>query len=178
MKQNIIRSTKLVSKCIGISRILGFVRMVLMAKVFGTSIFASAFFIAFMIPNMFRRLFGEGALSAAFVPVFTESIEKEGMDEANKFAGKVATLLGFVLLLFVTAGVFGSIIWQKVSTVGDKTSAVLPLLTIMLPYAFFICMVALFMGMMNSRKHFFVPAATPILLNVVWKIKLKKTRAF
>lgn len=164
----IFHSTRIVGLCTGISRLLGFARMMLMANLFGTSLYVSAFFIAFQIPNMFRRLFGEGALSAAFVPVFTESLEKEGLEEANRLVGKVMTMLGAVLAVILLLGFIVIAIWMNFLSPGEKMVAVLPLMGIMLPYMFFICMVALFMGILNSRHHFFVPAATPMLLNIIW----------
>ncbi|OVE76773.1 murein biosynthesis integral membrane protein MurJ [bacterium E08(2017)] len=166
--KSVLKSASLVSACTGASRLLGFLRMWLMARVFGTSLVASAFFVAFSIPNLFRRLFGEGALSAAFVPVFTESIEKDGIEEANRLAGKVATMLAAAMLCIIFAGLIFVTVWMERFELGPKAATVLPLLRIMLPYMFFICMVALCMGILNSRKHFFVPAATPVLLNVIW----------
>ena len=139
-----------------------------MAVFFGTSLAKSAFDVAFKIPNLFRRLFGEGALSAAFIPVFTESIEKGGLADANRLAARAMSMLGTalgvivlgcLLLLTLALGRFG---------LGERTAAVLPLLRIMFPYMFFICMVALCMAILNSFHHFAVPAATPIILNLVW----------
>ncbi|MFC1497220.1 murein biosynthesis integral membrane protein MurJ [Verrucomicrobiota bacterium] len=172
MKNNIIRSTSVVGVCTGLSRVLGLFRMILMASLFGTSVYASAFFLAWTVPNMFRRLFGEGALSSAFVPVFTESIEKEGLQEANRLAGRVMSMLGSFLLVIVLLGLLLVSVYLQFVPTGEKVNAVLSLLRIMLPYLFFICMVALCMGMLNSRHHFFVPAATPVLLNVIWILVL------
>ncbi len=169
---SVVRSAKTVSKCIATSRLLGFVRMMLMSHFFGTSIFVSAFFLAFQIPNMFRRLFGEGALSAAFVPVFAESIERDGIEEANKLASKVITMLASALLLILAGGFIMIALWKKCFSPAEDWLIAMPLMNIMLPYMFFICMVALFMGILNSRHHFFVPAAAPILLNVVWIVSV------
>lgn len=166
--KRIIRSTAVVGICTALSRLLGLVRMVLIARFFGTSLFVSAFFVAFRIPNMFRRLFGEGALAASFVPVFTESIEKDGMEEANQLAGKVITMLTTVLLLILAASFILTNAWYRFFPIDAKTAAVLPLSRIMMPYMVFICLVGLCMGMLNSRHHYFVPAATPVLLNIIW----------
>lgn len=170
--RNLIRSTAVVSAGTGLSRILGLVREIFMARLFGTSLAKSAFDIAFLIPNLFRRLFGEGALSAAFVPVFAESIEKEGVESANRLAGKVMTMLGTALAAIVIGGILLATVSIKFLTLGEKAAAVLPLLRIMLPYMFFICLVAFCMAILNSFHHFAVPAVTPVLLNVVWIVTL------
>ncbi len=151
-----------------LSRVLGFLREVLMAHFFGTTLAKSAFDIAFKFPNLFRRLFGEGALSAAFVPVFAEALEQEGPEAARNLAGRVATLLATVLLM-ITLGTIGvvTIVLHNVG-LGEKSAAVLPLLRIMFPYMLFICLVALCMGILNAVHRFALPAATPIVLNVVW----------
>jgi len=144
-----------------------------MAVLFGTSLSKSAFDVAFTIPNLFRRLFGEGALSAAFVPVMTETLTKEGLEDANKLVSRAMTMLGVSLAAIVLGGV---LMITTVLSVGvelsPKAAAVLPLLRIMLPYMFFICLVAMCMAVLNSLHHFAVPAATPVLLNVVWILVL------
>jgi putative peptidoglycan lipid II flippase len=139
-----------------------------MAFVFGTSLAKSAFDVAFRIPNLFRRLFGEGALSAAFIPVFTAAKEREGMAEANRLFSQIGTLLAAVLLIIVGSGVLLIAGVERTYSLGPRAAAVLPLLRVMLPYVFFICLVALSMGALNSLGHFAVPAFTPIVLNLVW----------
>jgi len=143
-----------------------------MATLFGTSLVQSAFVIAFRIPNLFRRLFGEGALSAAFVPVFSESLAKEGREKAWRLATAAITLLGTVLAAIVLIVVLVTSASIKLLPLGEKAAMVLPLLRIMFPYMFFICLVALCMAILNSFHHFLVPAGTPILLNVVWILTL------
>ena len=167
-ERRLLKSTAVVSAGTSISRILGFVREMLMAWLFGTSLAKSAFDVAFKLPNLFRRLFGEGALSAAFVPVFTGTLEKDGLEEANRFAGNIAGMLGTALVAIVLGGILLISVVLRFPGLGERASVVLPLLRIMLPYTFFICLVALCMGMLNSFHHFAVPALTPVLLNVVW----------
>lgn len=162
------RSAAIVSSGTAVSRVLGLVREMLMAWFFGTSLAKSAFDVAFRIPNMFRCLFGEGALSAAFVPVFTESLEKEGAEDARRLAGAAFTLLAAVLAALVGAGVLLATAALHFLDLGERMTAVLPLLRIMLPYTFFICLVALCMGMLNACHHFLLPAFTPVILNLVW----------
>ncbi len=169
---NVIRSAAVVSSGTMLSRILGLARLMLMAAFFGTSLALSAFVVAFRIPNLFRRLFGEGALSAAFVPVFTETLEKEGRDAAWRLATAVMTLLGTVLAGIVIVVVAGTTVAMASMSLGEKAAAVLPLLRIMFPYMFFICLVALCMGILNSFHHFAVPAFTPVVLNVIWILAL------
>lgn len=169
---SILRSAALVSVWTGLSRALGLVRHMLMAQMFGTSLVQSAFVVAFKIPNLFRRLFGEGALSAAFVPVFSESIEKEGAGGAWPLASAVMSLVGIVLVAIVVAVILLTSAFIEFVPLGEKAAVVLPLLRIMFPYMFFICMVAVCMAILNSFHHFLTSAATPVLLNVVWILTL------
>lgn len=168
MSRRILKSTAVVSLGTGVSRILGLVREILMAHYFGTSLAKSAFDVAFRIPNLFRRLFGEGALSAALVPVLTKTSESEGREAANRLVGQVMTLMGVVLLSVVAVGVLGISLALEHGSWGARVGAVLPLLRTLLPYTFFICMVALCMAILNSHHHFALPAFTPVALNVVW----------
>jgi len=165
---NVFRHAYLVSLFTGLSRLLGFLREVFMAQYFGTTLAKSAFDVAFRVPNLFRQLFGEGALSAAFVPVFSEAIEKDGLVAAKQLAGSVATMLATVLLM-ITLGtmlMITAVLW--VVPLGAKATAILPLLRIMFPYMACICLVALSMGIHNTVHRFALPAATPIVLNLGW----------
>ena len=167
-----MRSAAVVGICTSVSRVLGLLREVLMGFFFGTSLAQSAFVVAFKIPNLFRRLFGEGALSAAFIPVFTKSLEKDGRDAAWSLAGKVMTLLASVLVALILVALL-LITWAEHRfDFGERAAATLSLLRIMLPYTLFICLVALSMAILNSLRHFLVPAATPIVLNIVWILTL------
>ncbi len=99
-----LRHVSIVSTLTGLSRAMGLLREVAMASMFGTSLAKSAFDVAFRIPNLFRAIFGEGALSAAFVPVFTETLQQDGREAANRLAGRIATLLGTCLVMITTHG--------------------------------------------------------------------------
>lgn len=171
-QQSIFRNAAIVGALTGGSRVLGFVREVLMAYFFGTSLLKSAFDVAFRIPNLFRRLFGEGALSAALVPVYTATMERRGMTEANRLGSRVMSLLAaflsFVSVLIILVAFLVPLIFSP----GEKTVAVLSLLRIMMPYMVLICLVAFCMAILNSHGKFAVPAATPVILNVVWIIVL------
>jgi putative peptidoglycan lipid II flippase len=164
----LFKHARIISLFTGLSRILGLLREILMARFFGTSLAKSAFDIAFKIPNLFRRLFGEGALSAAFIPVFSETIDKEGPEAARVLAGRVFTLLATILTLITLSTIALITIAINNADLGLKWSAILPLLRIMFPYMLFICLVALAMGILNANMRFALPAATPIILNLVW----------
>jgi len=133
----------------------------------GTSFINSKFGLAFMIPNLFRRLFGEGALSSAFVPTFVQTKEREGLDQAYLLANKIFSGLIIVLsVLSLLVIIVASFLVTK--QVSPEEALFLELLRIMQPYTIFICMVALCMALLNSLNHYVIPAATPCLLNTVW----------
>jgi len=155
-----------------LSRVLGMVRDMLTARFFGTSLVISAFFVAFRIPNLFRALFGEGALSSAFVPVFMASRRNEGEAAAWLLARRVLTLIGLVLIGIVVLGVVGISLALWIPGLKETSAAVLPLARIMLPYVFFICMAALGMAILNSYRLFSVSAFTPALLNITWILSI------
>lgn len=155
-----------------VSRILGLVREMAMAYFFGTSALKSAFDIAFIIPNLFRRLFGEGALSSAFVPVFSETLIKEGRDSAQRLAVRVISLLVLFLGGVTVAGILLTYPLAHVLSAGSRWLIPLPMLRVMLPYALFICVAALVAGMLNTLGKFAVSALTPFLLNLIWIVTL------
>jgi putative peptidoglycan lipid II flippase len=136
-----------------------------MAWFFGTSLAKSAFDVAFRLPNLLRRLFGEGALFAAFVPVFTETLDREGKEEASRLLSRAMTLVTIALSIVVLAGMVAAGLWMQIGSPGERAAAVLPLLRIMLPYSVLICLAALFMAALNSMGHFAAPAAAPMVLN-------------
>lgn len=149
------------------SRVLGMVREIVFAALLGQTWVASAFYFAFTIPNLFRRLLGEGALTAAFIPVFTERAEKEGTESAYEVATKVGSLL-LVVCCAVSALVM-AVLWLAPVLVATppKTQLILSLTATMMPYMIFVCVAALWMAILNARGRFFVPALSPLLLNVV-----------
>ncbi len=150
-----------------LSRLLGLLRETVTAAAFGTSAVMSDFVVAFRIPNMFRALFGEGALSSAFVPVFSAVRAKEGESAAWRFARRVSTLLGAVLIVIVLIGI-GITFFPPLVEAFRRGTQTLPLLRIMLPYLFFICLTALSQGILNSFGKFALAAFTPCLLNITW----------
>jgi len=156
-----------------LSRILGFVRDLVFAHVFGANAGTDAFFVAFKIPNFLRRLFAEGAFSVAFVPVLTEYKEKRSFDELKRFVDHVAGTLGALLLAVTVAGVLGapvvvSIFGAGFLVKGDAATFWLTsdMLRLTFPYLLFVSLTAFAGGILNAHNRFGVPAFTPVLLNI------------
>jgi putative peptidoglycan lipid II flippase len=154
-----------------LSRIFGFIRDVVIAWFFGAGLSSDAFFVAFRIPNLLRRLFAEGSLSVAFIPVFTEYLAKRGKDDAFELAGSAVRLLAVLLVSIAILGILLSPLIIRVIAPGfadspDKLALTVLLTRIMFPYIFFIGMVALSMGILNSLGHFAAPALAPVFLNI------------
>lgn len=154
-----------------VSRIFGFVRDVVIAGFFGAGMGADAFFVAFRIPNLLRRLFAEGSLSIAFIPVFTDCMTNEGKDEAFRLARAALQLLSLLLAFIAIVGMLLSPIIVKVIAPGfislpAKFTLTISLTRLMFPYIFFIGLVALCMGILNVLGHFAAPALAPVLLNL------------
>jgi len=167
-QHKVIRSAFTVGAFTMMSRFLGLARDMLTAAAFGTSGAMSAFVVAFRIPNMFRALFGEGALSSAFVPIYTATRQQEGDHAAWQFTRKVGTLLSVTLLAIVLAGIGLTFVLQRLPGHFSQHAQVLLLMRIMLPYMLFICLTALSQGVLNSHLRFALPAFTPCLLNLTW----------
>lgn len=153
-----------------LSRVAGLVRDVVVARVFGAGFVTDAFFMAFTIPNLLRRFFAEGSLTAAFIPVYTEVLTHEGEVRAEKFANRSLTLLCLVLLLVVGAGIFfapwlARAIGYGFSGVAGKLELTTTLTRLMFPYIGIVSLLAFLTGLLNVRGHFFLPALSPLLLN-------------
>ena len=154
-----------------ISRVLGFVRDILIASFLGAGMVADVFFVAFKLPNFFRRLFAEGAFNAGFVPLFSRIHQTDGDRSAREFAEQVLSVL--LLTLFILVTVF-QIFMPLVMTVlapgfqGDvvKFDLAVDLTRLTFPYLMFISLVSLMGGVLNSLGRFAAVAATPILLNI------------
>jgi putative peptidoglycan lipid II flippase len=163
----VIRSAGIVGSFTLLSRGLGMLRDVVIAYYFGTSLMASAFFVAFTIPNLFRRLFGEGALSAAFIPVLIETRTHEGDQAAWKMASRVLTLTAALLTAIALIGVLLFSAGLQLPHLSVKWAATFTLGRLMFPYVIFICMAALAMAVLNSYRHFSTSAFAPCLLNLI-----------
>ena len=153
------------------SRAAGLVRDQLFAAAFGANAMTDAFYVAFRIPNLFRRLFGEGAFSQAFVPVLAASKAHHGLAGTKPLIDSVATVLTWVLLLTTLLGVLGAplLVWLMASGLQKEPQAYAAAVTMtrwMFPYVLFISLVSMASGILNTWRRFAVPAATPVLLNV------------
>jgi putative peptidoglycan lipid II flippase len=170
-KKAMTRAAGVVAVWTTLSRVLGFVRDMVIALFLGAGLGADAFFVAFRIPNLLRRLFAEGALSAAFIPTYVETIQKGGTAEGERVARIAFTLASIVLAVVTVAGIVLSpwlvrIIAPGFFQVLDKFQLTVELNRIMFPYIFFISLVALASGVLNSLGYFAAPAAAPVLLNL------------
>jgi len=150
-----------------LSRLLGMVRVMIYARFMGDGPIASAFVYAFQIPNLFRRLLGEGALTAAFIPLFKNKETSEGDKAMWHTANAVVSALVVISALVigvVMLGLSAALMWGEFDT---HTRLMLELLRVVFPYMLLVCLAAVFMGMLNSRGYFFIPAMGATLLNVV-----------
>ncbi|MCZ8255380.1 MAG: murein biosynthesis integral membrane protein MurJ, partial [Polaromonas sp.] len=168
---SLFKSASTVSLLTLVSRITGLVRELLIASTFGASAMTDAFNVAFRIPNLFRRLFAEGAFSQAFVPVLAASKAQNGEEQTQLLIDRVATLLAWALLLTCVAGVAAApvLVWAMASGLKQDPrgfEAAVFMTRWMFPYIGFMSLVALSSGVLNTWRRFAVPAATPVLLNL------------
>ncbi|MEW6671061.1 MAG: murein biosynthesis integral membrane protein MurJ [Thermodesulfobacteriota bacterium] len=173
MSEN-IRVTKAAGVVAGatlLSRIFGFIRDVVVAWFFGAGLASDAFFVAFRIPNLLRRLLAEGSLSIAFIPVFTDHLARNGKEEAFLLARAALRLISVLLAVVAVLGILLSPLIVRIVGVGfaespEKLALTVTLTRIMFPYIFFIGLVALSMGILNVLGHFAAPALAPVFLNI------------
>ena len=168
---NLLRALATVSSMTLLSRILGFLRDTVIARAFGAGIASDAFFVAFKLPNLLRRLFAEGAFSQAFVPILAEYKNRRGETDTRLLVDHVAGLLALILFVITLTGVALAPLIVYVSAPGfaanpDKFALTTDLLRITFPYIFFISLVSLAGGILNTHSRFSVPALTPALLNL------------
>ena len=150
-----------------VSRVLGMAREICYARFMGDGPVAGAFMLAFMIPNLFRRLLGEGALTQVFIPIFTAKEKTAGEVEMWRSANAVVSgllVVSAVLVGLVLAGVSAVLAWGNLE---GNTKLMLELLRWMFPYMGLVCVAAVVIGMLNARGHFFVPALAPAILNII-----------
>ena len=177
----LLASATVISSLTLASRCLGLVRTMIAAAIFGRTLAMDAFVVAFTIPNLFRRLFGEGALSSAFVPVYTRSLEVEGRRKAQLLFNTLLTRLGLLLAGLTLLGVGGCFLLEWILTGSPgleqtlqesgpwrKVLLTTSLLKVLFPYLFLICVTALLSALLNSLGHFASPAAAPVVLNLFW----------
>ncbi len=169
--KSIIQSASIIGIATLCSRLLGFIRDVVIARLFGVYVYAQAFVIAFRIPNLLRDLVGEGATNAAFVPVFTKFNAGHSKEEFWELANVVLNLLLVILMAITILGViFSPLIVRLIAPgfVADpyKLETTIRLNRIIFPYILLISLAAYCVGVLNSLKHFVVPAFAPCLLNI------------
>lgn len=170
---NLLKALVTVSGMTLLSRVLGFVRDYVIARAFGAGLMTDAFFVAFKLPNLLRRLFAEGAFSQAFVPILGEYKNRRGNEETKRLVDHVATLLSLTLVLVTVVGMLAAPYVVYVSAPGfaadaDKFALTVELTRITFPYIFFMSLVALAGGILNTWSRFAIPAFTPVLLNLTF----------
>jgi len=170
---NLLKALAAVSSMTLLSRILGFVRDTVVARAFGAGLATDAFFVAFKIPNLLRRLFAEGAFSQAFVPIFAEYKNRRGEADARILVDNVSGVLALALAVVTLIGVAAAPLIVYVSAPGftatpEKFALTIDLLRITFPYILFISLVSLAGGILNTYSRFSVPALTPALLNLTF----------
>jgi len=171
MSRQLAKSTGIVSAFTLLSRVLGLIRDILVAQIYGATGGVDAFYVAFKIPNFMRGLFAEGAFSQAFVPVLSEYRSKQPFEAVQMFIRHIAGSLGLVLLLITLIGMIGAPLWVRVFAPGyvpgtERFDLATTMLRVTFPYLFFIALTALSGAVLNSYRKFAVPAFTPALLNV------------
>lgn len=171
MSSKLIKSMSVVGSMTLVSRITGLIRDVIFANVLGDKAAADVFFVAFRIPNFFRRIFGEGAFAAAFVPVFTDYRMNKSESDTNSFLQILIGRFGLILLGVTFLGVvfapgFVALLAYGFVDQPEKYSLAVDATRITFPYIFFISFVAMAGGMLNTCGRFASPAATPVLLNI------------
>ncbi len=170
---NLLRSLATVSGMTLLSRILGFVRDFVIARTFGAGLATDAFFIAFKLPNLLRRMFAEGAFSQAFVPILGEYKNRRSMEETRSMVDHIASLLTLLLLIVTLVGMIGApwLVWVSAPGFAADTSKfelTVTLTRITFPYILFMSVVAMAGGILNTWSKFALPAFTPVLLNLAF----------
>ena len=168
---NLLKALATISSMTLVSRILGFVRDAVIARAFGAGMYTDAFFVAFRLPNLLRRLFAEGAFAQAFVPILGEYRKTRTPEETRSLIDHVATFLGLVLVVVSALGMIAAPLIVTITAPGfvatsDKFAVTVQLLRITFPYILFISLTSLAGGILNTWSRFSVPAFTPTLLNV------------
>ncbi len=168
---NLLKALATVSSMTLVSRILGFVRDTVIARAFGAGLATDAFFVAFRIPNLLRRLFAEGAFAQAFVPILAEYKNRRGEADTRLLVDHVAGLLALALFIVTLIGIAAAPAIVYLSAPGfsadpQKFALTIDLLRITFPYILFISLVSLAGGILNTHSRFSVPALTPALLNL------------
>lgn len=164
--RSFVGHAKVISLLTLVSRVLGVLRESFAAKYFGAGLVSVAFTFAFTIPNLFRRLFGEGALSAAFIPLYAQSLKEKSGEEANRFAAASVNMLIVILLALTIFGELLLLAIAKLWTLAPDRLLAAKLTAIMLPYVLLVCGAAFLSAILQVHRRFALTAALPIILNV------------
>ena len=186
MSFKLLKSTIIISVMTTISRVFGLIRDIVIAALFGPGLGIDVFIVSFRIPNFLRRLFAEGGFSQAFVPVLSEYKEHRKEEDVQKLIDQTSATLGLILFVITVIGVLISPILIMIFAPGflndaSKSNLASELLKITFPYIFFISLTAFAGGILNTYKHFAIPAFTPVLLNIsliacaIWLAPLMET---
>lgn len=170
-KKHIARAAGVLGAATMLSRIMGMLRDMVVSRLFGAGLYTDAFFAAFQIPNMLRRFFAEGALTSAFVPTFSEWYTNRGPEEARALANVCFTALTIVMAAVTCLGIVFSpqlvaLMFPGFAVNPEKVSLTILMNRLMFPYIFFVSLVALCMGILNTVRHFFTPAISTVFLNI------------
>jgi len=166
-KKHILKSASIISLVTIVSRILGYVREQRIALLLGTTPVADAYYLAYRIPNLFRRLVAEGSMTASFIPVFTTYMREKSKEEVWDFANKLFWTLALVVAVITVLGmVFSPQVVHLFAGKNIEGGQAVELNRIVFPYLFFIALAALAMGILNCFHVFGLPAATPVFLNL------------
>jgi putative peptidoglycan lipid II flippase len=168
---SLLRSLATVSGMTLLSRILGFIRDFVIARSFGAGMMTDAFFVAFRLPNLLRRLFAEGAFSQAFVPLLAEYRNRRGETDTKQLVDRTATILSVTVMLVAIVGIIGAPLLIYLTAPGfaadpGKFALTVELTRVTFPYIFFMALVAFAAGILNTWSRFAIPAFTPVLLNL------------
>ncbi len=160
-----IKGFRQIASLTALSRVFGLIRDICYCYFFGAGTLLDAWFIAFKIPNLSRRLFGEGAASASFIPVYSHQLHKD-KEQAKQLVNTTVTVLFVLLAALILLGWTAIWAYYKLFASNSETILILSLTSIMLPYMLLVCMVAILAGILNVHRHFACPAAAPIVLNI------------
>ncbi len=171
VQDKLTESVMSVSSATMVSRILGYLRDMVIANVFGAGLAADAYFVAYRIPNLLRRLLGEGALSASLIPVFSEYRERRGEEEARVFIQGISRVLSVLLVFITVGGIITAPLIVRLIAPGfisdtEKFRLTVTLTRIMFPFLLAISFAALSMGILNTLHYFFIPALAPCFLSI------------
>ena len=169
---NVIKSSTIYSFFTFLSRIFGFLRDILIANFLGAGVLADIFFVAFRFPNTFRRIFSEGALNSAFVPIYSKLLLEKEKSEANKFAGNILFILALstlliVILVEIFMPSFLFLIAPGFSENSEKFSQLINTSRIIFPFLILISISSIYSSILNANNKFALSAALPIILNIV-----------